>query len=59
MLWFPYVVLSKRSSDSSTDQGEIASVERPFVAGHLQNTVGLGKKMGGEGQQTFHLVHFV
>ena len=56
MLQFLYVVLSKRSSDSSTDQGETASVERPFAAGHLQNTVGLGNERGGgEKQQTLHL----
>jgi hypothetical protein len=48
MLRILYVVLSKRSSDSLTDQGETASVERPFAAGHLQNTVGLGNKRGGE-----------
>jgi hypothetical protein len=41
MLRFLYVVLSKRSSDSSMDQGETASIERPFAAGHLQNTVSL------------------
>jgi hypothetical protein len=44
MLRFLYVVLSRRSFDSSTDQGETASVERPFAAGRLQNTVGLGKE---------------
>ena len=38
MLQFLYVVLSKRSSDSSTDQGETTSVERPFLADHLQKT---------------------
>jgi hypothetical protein len=57
MLRFLYVVLSKRSSDSSTDQGETASVERPFAAGHLRNTVGLSNERGErEKQQTFHLV---
>jgi hypothetical protein len=60
MLRFLYVVISKRSYDSSTDQGETASVERRFAAGHLQNTVSLGKEGGGgEKQQTFHLVNFV
>jgi hypothetical protein len=44
MLQFLYVVLSKRSSDSPTDQGETASVERLYAAGHLQTTVGLGSK---------------
>ena len=41
---FLYVVLSKRNFDSSTDQGETASVERPFAAGRLQNTIGLGNE---------------
>jgi hypothetical protein len=59
MLRFLYVELSKRSYDSSTDQGETASVERPFAAGHLQNTVGLGNEKGVEKQQTFHPVIFV
>ena len=58
MLRFLYVVNSKQSYDSSTDQGGTASVERPFAAGHLQNTVSLGDEMWGE-QQTFHFVHFV
>jgi hypothetical protein len=44
MLRFLYVVLSKRSFDSSTDQGETTSVEHPFAARHLQNTVGLGNE---------------
>jgi hypothetical protein len=56
---FPYVVLSKLSFDLSTDQGETASVECPFPAGHLQNTIGLGNEREREKQQTFHLVHFV
>jgi hypothetical protein len=55
MLRFLYVVLSKRNSDSSTDQGETASVERPFAADHLQNTVGLGNKRGGERNKRFIL----
>jgi hypothetical protein len=58
MLRFLYVVHSKRSCGSSTDQAETASVERPFPAGHLQNTVGLGNERCGE-QQTFHLVCFI
>jgi len=41
---FLYVVLLKQSSDSLTDQGETASVERPFAAGRLQDTVDLGNK---------------
>ena len=43
-LLFLYVVISKRSFDSSTDQGEKASVEHPFEAGRLQNTIDLGKE---------------
>ena len=35
MLQFLYVVLSQRNFDSSTGQGERASVEPPFVAGRL------------------------
>ena len=58
MLRFLYVVLSKRSYDSSTDQGEKANVERPFAAGHLQNTIGLGNEREGK-QQTSHVVNFV
>ena len=46
MLRFLHVVISKRSFDSSTDQGETANVEPPFAAGHLQNTVGLGNERG-------------
>ena len=45
MLRFLYVAISKRSFDSSTDQGETASVERPFAAGRLQNTIGLGNEI--------------
>ena len=59
MLRFLYAVHSKRSHGSSTDQGETASVECPFAAGHLQNTVSLGNERGGEKPQMFHLVHFV
>jgi hypothetical protein len=44
MLRFLYVVHPKRSYGSSTDQGETTSVERPFAAGHLQNTMGLGNE---------------
>jgi hypothetical protein len=41
---FHYVVLSKQRCDSSTGQGERASVEHLFAAGHLQDTVSLGKR---------------
>jgi hypothetical protein len=47
MMWFLYIALSKRSFDSSTDQGGTTSVECPFAAGHLQNTVGLDNERGG------------
>src|SRR6266705_3501936 len=50
---FLYVGFSKRSFDSSTDQGETANVECPFAAGHLQNTVGFGNEGGREKRQTF------
>ena len=58
MLRFPYVVLSKRSYDSSTDQGETASVEHLFAAGHLQNTVGLGNKGRGKNKRFIKFVSF-
>jgi hypothetical protein len=45
MLRFLYVVLSERSFDSSTGQGERASVEPPIAVVHLQDLVGLGKEM--------------
>ena len=59
MLRFLYVVLSKRSFDSSMDQGETASVEHLFPAGHLQNTVGLCRKWWGRETTnvSFHLFH--
>jgi hypothetical protein len=44
---FLYVVLSKQSSDSSRDQVETASVERPFAAGHLQISL-VSATEGGE-----------
>jgi hypothetical protein len=46
MLKFLHIVLSKRRFDLSTDQGETASVESLFVAGHLKNTVSLGNERG-------------
>jgi len=45
MLQFLYVVLSERSFDSSTGQGERASVEPPIGVVHLQDIVGLGNEM--------------
>ena len=56
MLQFLYAVISKRSSDSSTDQGETTSVGRRFAAGHLQNTVGLGDKRWGNNK---HFILFI
>jgi hypothetical protein len=41
---FLYAVLSERSFDSSTDQGERASVEPPIAVVHLQDIVGLGNE---------------
>jgi hypothetical protein len=58
MLRFPYVVLSKQSYDSSTDQGGTASVEYLFAAGHLQNTVGLGNKRWGKNKRFILLISF-
>jgi hypothetical protein len=45
MLQFLYVVLSERSFDSLTGQGERASVEPPIAVVHLQDIVELGNKM--------------
>ena len=45
MLRFLYVVLSERSFDSSTGQGERASVEPPIAVVHLQHIVGPSNKM--------------
>jgi len=45
MLRFLYVVLSEQSFDSSTGQGEKASVEHPIAFDHLKNIVGLGNDM--------------
>jgi hypothetical protein len=45
MLRFLYVVLSERSFDSSTGQGEKASVGPPIAVVHLQDIIGLGNEM--------------
>jgi hypothetical protein len=45
MLQFLYVVLSEQGFDSSTGQGERASVEPPIAIVHLQDIVGLGNEM--------------
>ena len=55
MLQFHYVVLSERSCDSSTGQGERASVERPVAAGHLQDTVGLSNERWEKNNKRFIL----
>jgi hypothetical protein len=44
MLRSQAVVLSEQSCDSSTGQGERASVERPVGAGHLQDAVCLSNE---------------
>ena len=51
MLQFHCVVLSEQSCDSSTGQGERASVELPIAAGHLQDTVGLSNEMLGDDER--------
>jgi hypothetical protein len=43
---FRCVVLSERSCDLLTGQGETASVERPVAVGRLQNTVSLSDETG-------------
>src|SRR6266567_4789689 len=55
MLRSHYVVLPKRSCGSSTGRGERASVERPFVAGRLQGTVGIGDVKWGKNNERFIL----
>jgi hypothetical protein len=70
MLRFLHVVLSKRSYDSSADQGEKASFERPFAAGvtsckrtfnagwpptEYWEFVGLGSERGRENNKRFIL----
>jgi hypothetical protein len=49
MKQFLYDVLSKRNCDLSTDQGETASTEPPFAAGHLQDAIDLGNLTKGGG----------
>ena len=52
MPWFLQVVLSERSFDLSTGQGERANVERPFVVRRLQDTIGTGNvKLGGNNNE--------
>jgi hypothetical protein len=45
MMRFLYVVLSERSFDSTTGQGERASVEPPIAVVHLQDIIALGNEM--------------
>ena len=56
---FRHGVLSKTSLGLSKDQEVTSSVEHPFVARHLGNTVGLGNKRCGKEKQTCTLVSFV
>jgi hypothetical protein len=58
MLRFPCVEPSERSCDSSTGQGERASVERPVLAGHLQNAVGLGRKVAENDERFILFISF-
>ena len=58
MLLFLHVVLSKRNCALWMDQGETASVEPPFAAGHLWDTVGPDNERQGE-QKMVHPIHFV
>jgi hypothetical protein len=55
MLRSHYVVLPKQSCGSSTGQEETASVERPFVAGRLQDTIGIGNFKWGKNNERFIL----
>jgi hypothetical protein len=55
MLQFPYVVLSERSFDSSTGQGEKASVELPIAVVHLQDNVDLDNRTYWENDKRFVL----
>ena len=61
MLQFLYVVLSKRSFDSSTDQEERASIGPLAAVGHLQDAVSSDSRQESiEGkQQTLYLIHLV
>jgi hypothetical protein len=47
MLQFHRVELSERSCDSSTGQGERASIERYIAAGPLRDTVSLSNERWG------------
>ena len=58
MLQFLYVVLPKQSFDSSTGQGERASVGRPFADRHLHDPVSLCNGRWVE-IQTFRFVYFM
>ena len=48
MMRFQHVVPPKQSCGSSTGQGGRATAERPFAAGHLQDTVGHDDKVWRE-----------
>jgi hypothetical protein len=45
MQQFLYIVLSERSFDSSTGQGERASVEPPIAVVHLHDIIRHGNEM--------------
>ncbi len=52
---FQYDGLSKRSRGFSKGQEVRANVEHPFVAGHLQGSVGLGNGRHGKNNKRFIL----
>ena len=56
---FRRVVLSERSCDWLTGQGETASVERPAAADRLQKYSQSQRRKAGKIEQTFHLVHII
>jgi hypothetical protein len=58
MLRSHYVSLPKQNCGSSTGQGERASVERPFVAGHLQDTIDIGNVKWGKNKHE-HFILFI
>jgi len=49
-------MLSERSFDLSTGQGERASVEPPIAVVHLQDIVGLGDEMSRGNNERFVLL---
>ena len=58
MQQFLYVVLPRQSFGSSTGQGERASAEHPFAAGHLHDAVSLGNERWVQKTDVaFYLLH--